>query len=591
LAVYSTQLPVLPIPYGQGITSSVRTDSSGFTFPTIVQKASAVTSGTTTQLSVSFKSAVTKGNTLVAVWGMGNSNFTNITDNQGNVLTNANYSSSTLTIGISYEVVGLPPAGSSPIAIADNSTISSININSSVATSMAAEIYEVAGVWNVSTYAPLSDVSSVGVIIGTSITPPGFNVSVPGSLAFSGVTVGSAAQTITVSNNNNSVWNFDSGQLNPTSASGLFSFGSASAVYHKIGNTATANTMLTWNVASSEPLMSMAALFRPVPSSIGYSIVTGDVLNNVSDLGAPSVKIGGVFNTFPSTINSGNRGDIQINNKGMILTQISDGTTGVAVVPGGSLKTDLTTVAGNTVGTAASGIQKVGLTDGTGNAITSTSSALDVNLKTSSITLGVSGTVTANQGGSNWSQNIAQVNGSTVSTATTGVQKVGVVGNAGAIFDGATAASVPANALYTGLRGSTANPTAVSDGQTVGALADKLGKIIAVGSIRDMKVQQFTTITSSTSETTIVTAVASTFLDLYGLIITNSSATATTVIIKDSTAGTTRMEFVVPPGDTRGFMLPEGGAHSQATVNNNWTATCGTSVASIFITALCVKNI
>lgn len=42
-------------------------------------------------------------------------------------------------------------------------------------------------------------------------------------------------------------------------------------------------------------------------------------------------------------------------------------------------------IAGATIATAASGIQKVGLTDGTGNAITSTSSALDINIKSGSI--------------------------------------------------------------------------------------------------------------------------------------------------------------------------------------------------------------
>jgi len=41
--------------------------------------------------------------------------------------------------------------------------------------------------------------------------------------------------------------------------------------------------------------------------------------------------------------------------------------------------------------------------------------------------------------------------------------------------------------------------------------------------------------------------------------------------------------------DTRGFMLPSTSAISQATNNNNWTATCGTSVASIEITALYVQ--
>lgn len=101
---------------------------------------------------------------------------------------------------------------------------------------------------------------------------------------------------------------------------------------------------------------------------------------------------------------------------------------------------------------------------------------------------------------------------------------------------------------------------------------------------------QQTTITSSTAETTIVTADATYKLDLYGLILTNTSATATKVTIKDSTTGTTRMVFQVPATDTRGFMLPADSGHKQATVNNNWTATCGTSVASIEITALFNKR-
>jgi hypothetical protein len=68
------------------------------------------------------------------------------------------------------------------------------------------------------------------------------------------------------------------------------------------------------------------------------------------------------------------------------------------------------------------------------------------------------------------SANVTRVGSNTVSTAATGVQKVGVVGNAGAIFDGATAATVPANAIYQGGVGKSAQPTAVSDGQMVGAL-------------------------------------------------------------------------------------------------------------------------
>lgn len=155
----------------------------------------------------------------------------------------------------------------------------------------------------------------------------------------------------------------------------------------------------------------------------------------------------------------------------------------------------------------------------------------------------------------------------------------------------ATGSAVPAKASYKGLIAKTANPSAASDGNLVGALADKLGKQVVVGSIRDLKGDQFTTLTSTTTETTIITAVASTFLDLYGLIIENTSATATEVSFRDVAAGSVRFAFEIPAGDTRGFMLPESGAFKQASVNTAWTAQCGTSVASVKISALYVKNI
>lgn len=107
---------------------------------------------------------------------------------------------------------------------------------------------------------------------------------------------------------------------------------------------------------------------------------------------------------------------------------------------------------------------------------------------------------------------------------------------------------------------------------------------------RATKGNQKTTITTSLSETTIVTAVAATFLDLYGLILANTSATACSVTIKDSTAGTTRFILAVPAGETRGFIVSTASAHNQAAVNNNWTATCSASISSMEITAMFIKN-
>lgn len=194
---------------------------------------------------------------------------------------------------------------------------------------------------------------------------------------------------------------------------------------------------------------------------------------------------------------------------------------------------------------------------------------------------------------------VAQIGATTVvagnGVAGNGAQRITIASDNSAVSGlgaGATGSAVPANAVYKGLQARTSNPSAATEGNTVGAIADKLGRqVVVIGNVRDNKGNQVTTITSSTSETTVVTAVASTFLDVYGCIVTNSSATATNVTFKDSTAGTTQYQIYVPAGETRGFMLPSSDAFKQTTVNNNWTATCGTSVASVVITMLYVKNI
>lgn len=155
----------------------------------------------------------------------------------------------------------------------------------------------------------------------------------------------------------------------------------------------------------------------------------------------------------------------------------------------------------------------------------------------------------------------------------------------------AAGASDADNPLKIGGVGKTANPTAVTDGQRVNAIFDKLGKQVVVGAIRDLKGVTQTQISASTSETTIVAAVASTFCDLYGLILANTGATTTKVTIKDATAGTTRAIIEVPTLETRGFMVPVDSAVPQAVVNNNWTATCGSSTAALEVTAFWVKNL
>jgi hypothetical protein len=157
---------------------------------------------------------------------------------------------------------------------------------------------------------------------------------------------------------------------------------------------------------------------------------------------------------------------------------------------------------------------------------------------------------------------------------------------------GATAAgaTLAENPITTGGLARTSPPTAVSNNQVVNAQLDIYGRAIAMSALREQKGIQKTTITSSASETTIVTADATYKLDIYRLTIANTSATAATVTIKDSTSGTTRAIYAVPAGQTVGFSAPCDSGMIQNAANNNWTATC-TSVASIEITAEFVKNL
>ncbi len=106
---------------------------------------------------------------------------------------------------------------------------------------------------------------------------------------------------------------------------------------------------------------------------------------------------------------------------------------------------------------------------------------------------------------------------------------------------------------------------------------------------RTAKLQNVLTL-ATTGETVIATASAGQFHDIYGMIFANTSATASTIILKDVTAGTTKAEFEVPAGDTRGFMVPAIDGIPSAATNTNWTVTMGTAISSMVITALYVSK-
>jgi hypothetical protein len=157
--------------------------------------------------------------------------------------------------------------------------------------------------------------------------------------------------------------------------------------------------------------------------------------------------------------------------------------------------------------------------------------------------------------------------------------------------DTASGAADVNNPIKIGGVARTSNPTAVTNGQRVNGIFDKLGKQVVVGALRDVKGVQKTSITTNT-ETTVVTAgVAGVFNDVYAIVVTNKSATAVFVDFKDATAGTTRMTLAAPANDTRGFTVAVDSAMVQAAAANNWTATVSSAVTSIEITMLYVSNL
>ncbi len=214
----------------------------------------------------------------------------------------------------------------------------------------------------------------------------------------------------------------------------------------------------------------------------------------------------------------------------------------------------------------------------------------------SAVTQPVSGTVTATIS-SNATVDVNRIAGTTTSvdngTADNGTQRVTIAsdstGQIIAVGNVAAASSDSGNPVKIGAVGKTANPTAVTDGQRTNIISDKVGRQVVVTAIRDLVADQNTTITSTTAATVVVTAVASTFLDLTALVLTNISATGSEVQLLDDDGTTVRMVFFIPAFETRGIVFTT--PFTQPTVNKTWKIKTVTSIASLKVTAQFIKNI
>jgi hypothetical protein len=227
--------------------------------PTITQKANAASTGSVASLACLFTGANSKGNSIVVVAGCGNGTAMTVADSAGNTYTQAVTAPNSTTFEAAvFYAVNIAASGANTVTVT----------NAGTAASMGVQIYEVSGLLTQVVAQP--DFTSLGT--GSSAAPsiPNHAPSLPNSLAFLGVAVGTAAQAVSVTAG--SGWTLDSTQ-NTTTPAGLFTFGALSQF---LSTTAPVTPKAT--IAGSEPWAAAAAVFKPVALPI-MGIVTQDGYN------------------------------------------------------------------------------------------------------------------------------------------------------------------------------------------------------------------------------------------------------------------------------------------------------------------------
>lgn len=116
----------------------------------------------------------------------------------------------------------------------------------------------------------------------------------------------------------------------------------------------------------------------------------------------------------------------------------------------------------------------------------------------------------------------------------------------------------------------TTNPTAVDNGDVVRIMADDQGRQITYPfAPRDLQARQTTAISGAT-ETTVVTAAASEYHDIVGIIISNNSDTDVNIDFREDTGQAVQFTVFAPTGQVTGFI--PAAPLVQSLQNDNWTA-------------------
>lgn len=324
---------------------------------------------------------------------------------------------------------------------------------------------------------------------------------------------------------------------------------------------------------------------------MGYNGTTWDRLRTI---GTGVLTTSTVLTTGAAAIGSLTAGSAIIGKVG--IDQTTPGTTNlVALAANQSVNVAqinaVTPLMGN--GTTGTGSQRV--------TIASDNTAFAVNATLSAETTKVIGTINVAA-----SQTIAVTNTGTfatqptIQTGTNSIGKISDITTSMVPGTGSTNLGKAEDAAHTtgdtgvmalGVRNDTLADTTNTTADYSQLSTDIKGRIMTAGAPRSLKGMAQVSVSNTTSETTILAATASTFHDVYGIILANTGASTTKVSIRDDTAGTVRAIIEVPTLETRGFMLPVDSAVPQTAVNKNWTVQCGTATTALEVTLFYVSMV
>lgn len=240
--------------------------------PTIVQKNKAVSSGGVASQTCAFTSNNAAGNTLVVVCGVGNTGTITVSDSLSNTYTKVTTATQGSVQAGMFFVTNCA-AGANTVTVTPSASVS-----------VAVEIYELSGIVT-PTLAP-SQFSSGSNAGSTTASTSAISSGTPNGYAFLGVSVGTAAQAVSVSSG--TTWTLDSTQNVGGTPSGLFTFGALSQFFDTIGPVTPQATL-----AGSENWAAVAAVFRPVALGVqGIVTIGGYNRTNITTGTTTLVKTG-----------------------------------------------------------------------------------------------------------------------------------------------------------------------------------------------------------------------------------------------------------------------------------------------------------